>query len=157
KIMIITDGVFSMDGDIAKLPEIVEIAKKYDLITYVDDAHGSGVLGSGAGTVKHFGLEKEIDYQMGTLSKAIGVVGGNVAGSREFIDWFDACSRPFLFSAAVTPADAVSATEAIEILMESECLIKRLWVIGHYLRQGLSDLRFISGETVRPITPCFMG
>lgn len=80
KIMIITDGVFSMDGDIAKLPDIVEIAKEFDLITYVDDAHGSGVLGKGAGTVKHFGLEKEIDFQIGTLSKAIGVVGGYVAG-----------------------------------------------------------------------------
>src|SRR5690625_2785569 len=111
KIMIITDGVFSMDGDIAKLPEIVEIAKKYDLITYVDDAHVSGVLGSGAGTVKHFGLEKEIDFQMGTLSKAIGVVGGYVAGSKELIDWLKVSSRPFLFSTAVTPADAVSATK----------------------------------------------
>lgn len=157
KIMIITDGVFSMDGDIAKLPEIVEIAKKYDLITYVDDAHGSGVLGSGAGTVKHFGLEKEIDFQMGTLSKAIGVVGGYVAGSKELIDWLKVSSRPFLFSTAVTPADAVSATKAIEILMESEGLIKRLWDNGDYLKEGLSELGFNIGESETPITPCIIG
>src|SRR5699024_9032717 len=157
KVMVITDGVFSMDGDIAKLPEIVEIAKKYDLITYVDDAHGSGVLGSGAGTVKHFGLEKEIDFQMGTLSKAIGVVGGYVAGSKELIDWLKVSSRPFLFSTAVTPADAVSATKAIEILMESEGLIKRLWDNGDYLKEGLSELGFNIGESETPITPCIIG
>lgn len=87
KIMVITDGVFSMDGDIAKLPEIVEIAETYDLITYVDDAHGSGVLGGGAGTVKHFGLSERVDIQIGTLSKAVGVVGGYVAGSRDLVDW----------------------------------------------------------------------
>ncbi|HEX5564611.1 MAG TPA: aminotransferase class I/II-fold pyridoxal phosphate-dependent enzyme, partial [Sporosarcina sp.] len=96
KLMYITDGVFSMDGNIAKLPEIVEIAKEFDLITYVDDAHGSGVTGKGKGTVKHFGLEKEIDFQIGTLSKAIGVVGGYVAGTQALIDWLKVRSRPFL-------------------------------------------------------------
>src|SRR5690625_6778712 len=95
--MVMTDGVFSMDGDIAKLPEIVEIAKEYDLITYVDDAHGSGVLGKGAGTVKHFGLEKEIDFQIGTLSKEIGVVGGYVAGMKDYIDLFNVRCSPFVF------------------------------------------------------------
>ena len=103
KIMYITDGVFSMDGDVAKLPEIVEIAKEFDLITYVDDAHGSGVMGQGAGTVKHFGLAKEIDFQIGTLSKAIGVVGGYVAGSKDLIDWLKVVARPFLFSTSLTP------------------------------------------------------
>lgn len=97
KMMVITDGVFSMDGDLAKLPDIVEIAKEFDLITYVDDAHGSGVTGNGRGTVKHFGLEKEIDFQIGTLSKAIGVVGGYVAGKKRLIDWLKVRSRPFLF------------------------------------------------------------
>ena len=96
--MYITDGVFSMDGDIARLPEIIPIVEKYGLITYVDDAHGSGVTGKGAGTVKHFGLSDKIDMQMGTLSKAIGVVGGYVAGSKTLIDWLKARSRPFLFS-----------------------------------------------------------
>src|SRR5690606_32697100 len=127
KIMVITDGVFSMDGDIAKLPEIVEIAEEFDLITYVDDAHGSGVLGKGAGTVKHFGLQDKVDFQMGTLSKAIGVIGGYVAGKANLIDWLKVRSRPFLFSTAVSPADAAAATKAIEILMESTELHDRLW------------------------------
>ena len=107
KIMVITDGVFSMDGDIANLPGIAEIAEEFGLITYVDDAHGSGVTGKGAGTVKHFGLEKRIDFQMGTLSKAIGVVGGYVAGKTNLINWLKARSRPFLFSTALSPADTV--------------------------------------------------
>src|SRR5699024_5843909 len=114
KIMVITDGVFSMDGDVAKLPEIVEIAEEFDLITYVDDAHGSGVMGEGAGTVKHFGLQDKIDFQMGTLSKAIGVVGGYVAGKKNLIDWLKVRARPFLFSTAVTPADAIASTKAID-------------------------------------------
>jgi len=157
KVMVITDGVFSMDGDIAKLPEIVQIAKEYDLITYVDDAHGSGVLGNGAGTVKHFGLEKEIDFQMGTLSKAIGVVGGYVAGKKELIDWLKVRSRPFLFSTAVTPADAAAATKAIDILMESQHLIDELWENGDYLKLGLKRLGFQIGDSETPITPCIIG
>src|SRR5699024_2827521 len=119
KVMYITDGVFSMDGDVAKLPEIVEIAKEFDLITYVDDAHGSGVMGKGKGTVKHFGLEKEIDMQMGTLSKAVGVVGGYVAGKQNLIDWLKVRSRPFLFSTAVTPADASATIGALQKIIDS--------------------------------------
>lgn len=157
KIMVITDGVFSMDGDIAKLPEIVEIAEEYDLITYVDDAHGSGVLGGGAGTVKHFGLQEQVDFQMGTLSKAIGVVGGYVAGKKELIDWLKVRSRPFLFSTAVTPADAVAATKAIEVLMGSKELNERLWANGDYLKNGLKDLGFDIGHSETPITPCVIG
>jgi len=157
KIMVITDGVFSMDGDIAKLPEIVEIAEEFDLITYVDDAHGSGVLGKGAGTVKHFGLQEKIDFQIGTLSKAIGVVGGYVAGKRNLIDWLKVRSRPFLFSTAVTPADAAAATKAIEILMESTELHDRLWENGRYLKKGVKDLGFNIGESETPITPCIIG
>ncbi len=157
KIMVITDGVFSMDGDIAKLPEIVEIAKEYDLITYVDDAHGSGVLGKGAGTVKHFGLEKEIDFQIGTLSKAIGVVGGYVAGTKALIDWLKVRSRPFLFSTSLTPADVVACTEAINMLMESTELHDKLWENGDYLKNGLKQLGFNIGESETPITPCIIG
>ncbi|GIN69837.1 2-amino-3-ketobutyrate CoA ligase [Bacillus sp. J14TS2] len=157
KIMVITDGVFSMDGDIAKLPEIVKIAEEYDLITYVDDAHGSGVLGAGAGTVKHFGLQEQVDFQMGTLSKAIGVVGGYVAGKKELIDWLKVRSRPFLFSTAVTPADAVAATKAIEVLMDSKELNERLWANGDYLKKGLKDLGFDIGHSETPITPCVIG
>ncbi|RPF54011.1 glycine C-acetyltransferase [Aquisalibacillus elongatus] len=157
KIMIITDGVFSMDGDVAKLPEIVEIAKEFDLITYVDDAHGSGVLGKGAGTVKHFGLQNEIDFQMGTLSKAIGVVGGYVAGKQNLIDWLKVRSRPFLFSTSLTPADVSATTKAIDLLMESTELQDRMWENGDYLKKGLKELGFDIGNSETPITPCIIG
>ncbi|MCG5102785.1 glycine C-acetyltransferase [Oceanobacillus alkalisoli] len=157
KIMVITDGVFSMDGDIAKLPEIVEIAEAYDLITYVDDAHGSGVLGSGAGTVKHFGLQDKVDLQMGTLSKAIGVVGGYVAGKQNLIDWLKVASRPFLFSTAVTPADAAASTKAIELLMENNELVEKLWENGDYLKARLKKSGFDIGNSETPITPVIIG
>jgi glycine C-acetyltransferase len=157
KIMVITDGVFSMDGDIAKLPEIVEIAEEFDLITYVDDAHGSGVLGKGAGTVKHFGLSEKIDFQIGTLSKAIGVVGGYVAGKKDLIDWLKVRSRPFLFSTSLTPADVAASIRSIEILMESTELNERLWENGDYLKKGLKGLGFDIGDSETPITPCIIG
>ncbi|OLS38552.1 glycine C-acetyltransferase [Bacillus sp. MRMR6] len=157
KIMVITDGVFSMDGDIALLPEIVKIAEEFDLITYVDDAHGSGVLGAGAGTVKHFGLSDKIDFQIGTLSKAIGVVGGYVAGKKNLIDWLKVRSRPFLFSTSLTPADVAASKKSIEILMESTELNKRLWENGDYLKNGLKRLGFNIGRSETPITPCIIG
>ncbi|WP_010097683.1 glycine C-acetyltransferase [Ornithinibacillus scapharcae] len=157
KIMVITDGVFSMDGDVAKLPEIVEIAEEFDLITYVDDAHGSGVLGKGAGTVKHFGLQDRVDFQMGTLSKAIGVIGGYVAGKANLIDWLKVRSRPFLFSTAVSPADAAASKRAVEILMESTELHDKLWDNGNYLKAGLKKLGFNIGNSETPITPCIIG
>ncbi|WP_442593526.1 glycine C-acetyltransferase [Neobacillus sp. D3-1R] len=157
KVMVITDGVFSMDGDIAKLPEIVEIAEEFDLITYVDDAHGSGVLGKGAGTVKHFGLSDKIDFQIGTLSKAIGVVGGYVAGKKDLIDWLKVRSRPFLFSTSLTPADVAASIRSIEILMESTELNERLWENGNYLKKGLKNLGFDIGDSETPITPCIIG
>ncbi|AOH53317.1 glycine C-acetyltransferase [Peribacillus muralis] len=157
KVMVITDGVFSMDGDIAKLPEIVEIAEEFDLITYVDDAHGSGVLGNGAGTVKHFGLSDKVDFQIGTLSKAIGVVGGYVAGKKDLIDWLKVRSRPFLFSTAVTPGAVASSIEAIDILMNSSELQNKLWENSAYLKKGLKELGFDIGESETPITPCIIG
>lgn len=157
KVMVITDGVFSMDGDIAKLPEIVDIAEEFGLITYVDDAHGSGVLGDGAGTVKHFGLEEKVDFQMGTLSKAIGVIGGYVAGSQQLIDWLKVASRPFLFSTAVSPADAAASSRAIDLLMESTDLNKKLWENSHYLRDGLAAKGFDVGKSETPIIPCIIG
>ncbi|WP_461615796.1 glycine C-acetyltransferase [Clostridium sp. Marseille-QA1073] len=157
KIMVITDGVFSMDGDIAKLPEIVEIAEEFDLITYVDDAHGSGVLGKGAGTVKHFGLSDKIDFQIGTLSKAIGVVGGYVAGSKDLIDWLKVRGRPFLFSTALTPGAAGACIEAIKILTESTELHDKLWENANYLKKGLKELGFNIGNSETPITPCIIG
>ncbi|RFB17174.1 glycine C-acetyltransferase [Bacillus sp. HNG] len=157
KVMVITDGVFSMDGDIAKLPEIVQIAEEFDLITYVDDAHGSGVLGKGAGTVKHFGLSDKVDFQIGTLSKAIGVVGGYVAGKKELIDWLKVRSRPFLFSTAVTPADVTAATKAIEILMSSTELHDKLWDNANYFKQQLKERGFDIGHSETPITPVIVG
>jgi glycine C-acetyltransferase len=157
KIMVITDGVFSMDGDIAKLPEIVKISEELDLITYVDDAHGSGVLGKGAGTVKHFGLSDKIDFQIGTLSKAIGVVGGYVAGKRELIDWLKVRSRPFLFSTSLTPADVAASITAIDLLIKSTELNNKLWENTNYLKAGLTKLGFNIGASETPITPCIIG
>ena len=157
KVMVITDGVFSMDGDIAKLPEIVEIAKEFDLITYVDDAHGSGVTGKGKGTVKHFGLEKDIDFQMGTLSKAVGVVGGYVAGKQSLIDWLKVRSRPFLFSTAVPPGDVAAITAALQMIIDSTELHDKLWDNGDYLKAGLNELGFDIGASETPITPCIIG
>ncbi len=157
KVMVITDGVFSMDGDIAKLPEIVQIAEEFDLITYVDDAHGSGVLGKGAGTVKHFGLSDKVDLQIGTLSKAIGVVGGYVAGKQDLIDWLKVRSRPFLFSTSLTPADVAASIRAIELLMESSELNEKLWKNANYLKAGLVKLGFNIGDSETPITPCIIG
>lgn len=157
KIMVITDGVFSMDGDVAKLPEIVEIAEEFDLITYVDDAHGSGVLGKGTGTVHHFGLSDKIDFQIGTLSKAIGVIGGYVAGTQDLIDWLMVRGRPFLFSTSLTPGAAGAAIEAINILTESTELHDKLWVNANYLKKGLKELGFNIGNSETPITPCIIG
>lgn len=158
KIMVITDGVFSMDGDIAKLKEIVQIAKEFDLITYVDDAHASGVLGEdGSGSATFHNLIGQIDFQIGTLSKAIGVVGGYVAGSRDLIDWLKVRARPFLFSTSMTPGSAAACLEAINLLTESNELVKKLWDNGNYLKKGLKDLGFDIGHSETPITPCIIG
>lgn len=157
KLMVITDGVFSMDGDIAKLPEIVEIAQEFDLITYVDDAHGSGVTGKGAGTCKHFELQDKVDFQIGTLSKAIGAVGGYVAGSKDLIDWLKVRGRPFLFSTSLTPGVASACIESINILSQSDYLVDKVWENGNYLKNGLKDLGFNIGNSDTPITPCIIG
>ncbi|MCS4486583.1 glycine C-acetyltransferase [Staphylococcus americanisciuri] len=157
KVMYITDGVFSMDGDVAKLPEIVEICEEYGIMVYVDDAHGSGVMGKGAGTVKHFGLQDKVDFQIGTLSKAIGVVGGYVAGSQQLIDWLKVQSRPFLFSTSLAPADTKAITTAVKKLMASTELHDKLWDNAHYLKEGLNKLGFNTGESETPITPVIIG
>ncbi|AYU56289.1 glycine C-acetyltransferase [Staphylococcus debuckii] len=157
KVMYITDGVFSMDGDVAKLPEIVEIAEEYGLITYVDDAHGSGVMGKGAGTVKHFGLQDKIDFQIGTLSKAIGVVGGYVAGTQELIDWLKVQSRPFLFSTSLTPESSAAIIAAVRKLMNSTELHDKLWDNANYLKEGLKKLGYDIGASETPITPVIIG
>ncbi|HQE67185.1 MAG TPA: glycine C-acetyltransferase [Bacillota bacterium] len=156
--LIITDGVFSMDGDIAKLPEIVELAEKYGCLTYVDDAHSSGVLGkSGQGSAHHFGLSDRVDVQIGTLSKAIGVVGGYVAGRRNLIEWLNHRGRPFLFSTAAPPAVAAACIEAVNILSESTELTDRMWDNANHFKKKLNELGFNTGKSETPITPVITG
>lgn len=157
-VLIITDGVFSMDGDLAKLPEIVKLAKKYNALTYVDDAHGSGVLGrSGRGTVDYFNLHGQVDFIIGTLSKAIGVVGGYVASKKIVKEWLLHRGRPLLFSTALPPSATAATIEAVKILMETEDYTKKLWDNAHYFKQGLKNLGFDIGKSETPITPVMIG
>ncbi len=157
-VLIITDGVFSMDGDLAKLPEIVHLAKKYNALTYVDDAHGSGVLGRGGrGTVDHFGLNGEVDFIIGTLSKAIGVIGGYVASKKIVKEWLLHRARPLLFSTALPPAATAATIEAVKILMESDEYTKKLWENAKYFKEGLRKLGFDIGNSETPITPVIIG
>mgnify|MGYP002758048835 FL=1 len=153
KIMFITDGVFSMDGDIAQIDKIVEIADKYDLITYVDDAHGTGVLGRGAGTVKEFGLQDKIDMQLGTLSKGVGVVGGYIAGSSLLIKWLKSQARPFLFSTSLTPGSAGAIITAIDLMQEQPELVQKVWDNANYFKAELKKIGYDIGQSQTPITP----
>jgi len=156
--LIVTDGVFSMDGDIAPLPEIVKLAREYDAFVMVDDAHGEGVLGKGGrGITDHFGLHGEVDIEVGTLSKAFGVVGGYVAGSYELCEYLRQRGRPFLFSSAVTPADVAACIAAVDILLQSEDRVQRLWGNACYFQNGLKSLGFDIGKTQTPITPVMLG
>lgn len=157
-VLIITDGVFSMDGDIAPLPEIVELAEKYKALTYVDDAHGSGVLGeSGRGTVDHFGLHGRVDFTIGTLSKAIGVVGGYVAGSETMKKWLSHRGRPILFSTSLPPAAVSAIHQAVELLMESTEFTDKLWENGKYFKSKMKEAGFDIGKSETPITPVMVG
>lgn len=156
--LVITDGVFSMDGDIAKLPEIAKLAKQYGAILMVDDAHASGVLGrNGRGTVDHFDLHGQVDIQVGTLSKAIGGLGGYVAGPQKLIDYLVQRARPFLFSTSHPPGVIAAASEAIDILMEEPELIDRLWDNTAFFQKGLQDLGFDTGPSETPIIPVIVG
>lgn len=158
QVLIITDGVFSMDGDIARLPEIVKLAKKYKALTYVDDAHGSGVLGeSGRGTVDHFNLHGQVDFIMGTLSKAIGVVGGYVAGSKSMRDFLLHRGRPLLFSTAMMPSACGAIIEAFKMLEESSSYTDKLWANANYLKTLLKNKGFDIGASETPITPLMVG
>lgn len=157
-VLIITDGVFSMDGDLAPLPEIVRLAKQYDALTMVDDAHGEGVLGKGGrGIVSHFGLEGQVDIEIGSLSKAFSVMGGFIAGRQSLIDFYKAKARPRLFSIALTIPDTAAALEAVKILAESEDRVKRLWDNVAYLREGFTKLGFDIGHSETPIIPVMLG
>ena len=155
--LVITDGVFSMDGDIAPLPDIVELAERYGASVMVDDAHASGVLGqNGRGTVDHFGLHGRVDIQVGTLSKAIGVLGGYVAGSRSLIDFLIHRGRPFLFSTSHPPGVAAANLAALDLLVEGN-LQERLWENTRFFKNGLDSLGFDTGNSETPITPVIVG
>ena len=156
--LIVTDGVFSMDGDIAPLPDLVEVAKKYDILFMVDDAHGEGVLGKGGrGIVDHFGLHGKVDIEVGTMSKAFGVVGGMVAGDKVIIEWLRQRGRPFLFSSAVTAPDAAACLAAVDLLEESTELVDKLWSNAKYFKGEMKKLGFDTGVSETPITPVMLG
>lgn len=156
--LVITDGVFSMDGDIAPLDKIYEVTSRYELMLMVDDAHGEGVLGrNGRGIVDHFDLHGKVDIEVGTLSKAFGVVGGVVAGKALIIEWLRQRGRPFLFSSAVTPADVAACLAAVDILEQSNEALQRLWQNTEYFKGGMKRLGFDTGHSLTPITPIMLG
>jgi glycine C-acetyltransferase len=156
--LLITDGVFSMDGDLGPLPELCTLAEEYGCIMMVDDAHASGVFGrNGRGTIDHFGVHGRVDVQVGTLSKAIGVLGGYVAGSRDLVDFLCHRARPFLFSTSHPPAVAAACIAAIDVLIEEPQIIDRLWDNTRFFKAGLSGLGFNIGASESPITPVIVG
>jgi glycine C-acetyltransferase len=156
--MLITDGVFSMDGDVAPLDKLYEVCEKYGVITMVDDAHGEGVLGRGGrGIVDHFGLHGKFDLEIGTLSKAFGVVGGVIAGKKIVIDWIRQRARPFLFSSAVTAADTAACLAAVDLLEQSTELVDRLWENTKYFKAEMKRLGYDTGVSTTPITPVMLG
>ncbi len=156
--LIITDGVFSMDGDVAPLDKLFEIASEFNCMLMVDDAHGEGVLGKGGrGIVDHFDLHGKVDIEIGTLSKAFGVVGGVVAGSQRIVDWLRQRGRPFLFSSAMTVPDVAACLAAIDLLEESSELVDRLWENTDYFKREMQALGFDTGLSTTPITPIMLG
>jgi glycine C-acetyltransferase len=156
--LIITDGVFSMDGDIAPLDKLWKVANAHDLLLMVDDAHGEGVLGKGGrGIVDHFNLHGKVDIEIGTFSKAFGVVGGMVTGKEVIIDWLRQSGRPFLFSSAVTPADVAACLAAVDLLEGSTELVDKLWENTRYFKTEMKNLGFDIGQSITPITPVMLG
>jgi glycine C-acetyltransferase len=156
--LIITDGVFSMDGDLGAVPELCDLADEFGCIMMVDDAHASGVFGrQGRGTIDHFGMHGRVDIQVGTLSKAIGALGGYVAGSRALIEFLYHRARPFLFSTSHPPSVAASCLAAIEVLEDEPQLLDRLWDNTRFFKSGLQELGFNTGTSESPITPVIVG
>ena len=156
--MIISDGVFSMDGDVAPLADLVKVAEEEDYLLMVDDAHGEGVLGKGGrGIVDHFGLHHRVDIEIGTLSKAFGVVGGCVAGDKTLVEWLRQRGRPFLFSSAMTVPDVAACLAAVDLLEESTELVDRLWDNARYFKGEMKRLGFDTGVSTTPITPVMLG
>ena len=158
RVLLITDGVFSMDGDLGPLPALCSLAEEHGCIMMVDDAHASGVFGAnGRGTIDHFGMHGRVDIQVGTLSKAIGVLGGYVAGTRSLIEFLQHRARPFLFSTSHPPAVAAACIAALEVLMEEPQVIERLWENTRFFKAGLTRLGFNTGVSESPITPVIVG
>jgi glycine C-acetyltransferase len=156
--LLITDGVFSMDGDLGALPELCALAEEYGCIMMVDDAHASGVFGkNGRGTIDHFGLHGRVDVQVGTLSKAFGALGGYVAGSRDLIEFLQHRGRPFLFSTSHPPSVVATCLAALDVLVEEPHLIDRLWTNTQFFKDGLRQLGFNTGSSESPITPVIAG
>ena len=156
--LVVSDGVFSMDGDIAPLPETYEQARKGEALLMVDDAHGEGVLGKGGrGIVDHFGLHGKVDVEVGTFSKAFGVVGGVAAGNSRIVEWLRQRGRPFLFSSAMTVPDVAACLAAVDLLEESTRLVERLWANTEFFKGEMKKLGFDTGQSVTPITPVMLG
>ncbi len=156
--LLVTDGVFSMDGDVAPLDRICEVCEKHGVISMVDDAHGEGVLGRGGrGIVDHFGLHGRFDVEIGTLSKAFGVVGGVIAGKKMIVDWLRQRGRPFLFSSATTAADSAACLAAVDLLEASTELVDRLWANTRLFKAEMKKLGFNTGKSETPITPVILG
>ena len=158
KVIVITDGVFSMDGDVAPLDKIYAVVQNYDAILMVDDAHGEGVLGRGGrGIVDHFDLHGKVDVEIGTMSKAFGVVGGVVAGNPVVVEWLRQRGRPFLFSSAMTVPDTAACLAALDLLEESTALVDRLWENARYFKAEMKRMGFDTGQSSTPITPVMLG
>jgi len=155
--IIISDGVFSMDGDVAPLDKLYEVARKHNIPIMVDDAHGEGVMGRGRGIVHHFNLQGKFDLEVGTMSKAFGAVGGVIAGKKSIIDYIRQKARPFLFSSASTPADTAACYAAVDLVENNPELVDKLWENGDYFRNGLRDLGFDCGISETPIVPVMLG
>jgi glycine C-acetyltransferase len=156
--LIVTDGVFSMDGDVAPLDKIYEVAKDFNYMLMVDDAHGEGVLGEGGrGIVDHFKLHGKVDIEVGTMSKAFGVMGGVVAGSKTIVEWLQQRGRPFLFSSALTVPDTAACMAAVDVLEESTELVDRLWSNADYFKKKMNSMGFDTGSSTTPITPVMLG
>jgi glycine C-acetyltransferase len=158
RVLVITDGVFSMDGDLAPLPAIVEACEEFGAMSMVDDAHGEGVVGRGGrGIVDHFGLHGRVDIEVGTMSKAFGAVGGYIAGSRALVAWLRQRGRPFLFSSAVTPPDVAACIAAVDVMEESTELVDRLWANAARFKSAMAAAGFDLGVSETPITPVMLG
>src|SRR5258707_2079037 len=156
--LIVSDGVFSMDGDIAPLVELSRVAEEHNILLMVDDAHGEGVLGHGGrGIVDHFDLHGKVDVEIGTMSKAFGVVGGVVAGKQVIVDWLRQRGRPFLFSSAMTAPDVAACTAAVDILQASTELVDKLWANANLFKRAIAAMGFDTGRTQTPIVPIMLG